>query len=530
VSGKQSQKLGRLGEKEFGILCTQQGATSNESVEDDHGWDHIVEVEPASKLALPADLRDGITRALVQVKSTAGKQRRARVKLSNALKAIQTDLPCFLVLMVFEGIELTEVRVRHFWTNEIKRILKRAREAHRDNRDDLHKIYLEFSMEDLPDVLSNLVEVLCSQVSEHGAKYGREKQSVRENIGYDETRVVGEFTFDGNVTAGDIVDWELSDDAELLLSNFDFKDMRFGIPATKVEQPTAGSKISVGLTPRVGILRLTRGTSCLELDAQLIFPTMVKPDHEAFQVRVKTALFDIRLSPRAEGTINANVDLQIETVWDHHVLAELTNWCDGSPISFQIDCDEGNLFNGHLKPEFTPDEWSKKVSAGGRVAEALVGRQVLQGIPQAHDRIWSQIAWLAQIEMLFGKLSRRLSIPIDTPFDTSCFHIVAFVVFELGDFFHSANLKFRILQNSQDEHHWHLYFDAAQVVHPKKFKTDYSSMLAIAQNEFERLISNPEQGCLSIGTGDIIDIFSTDQERTFVSIHQPQNSDEPTFS
>lgn len=512
-----------MGEKEFSLLCTQQGATSNGSTEDDHGWDHIVEVEPANKLSLPADLRDGITRAFVQVKSTAGRQRKTRVKLSNALKAIQTDLPCFLVLMVFEGNELTEVRIRHFWTNEIERALKRAREAYRDNRDDLHKIYLDFSMEGLPDVRSNLVETLCFHVSEHGAKYGREKQSIRENIGYNVPRVIGEFTFDDDVTADDLVDWELSDDAELALSNFDFKDMRFGIPASTVEYPTAGSKISVGLTPREGILRLTRGTSCLELDAQLISPTVVKPDHEAFQVRVKTALFDIRLSPRSEGTIKVNVDLQTETVWDLYVLAELTDWCDGSPIPFQIDCDEGSLFNGHLKPEFTQDEWSKKVSAGGRVAEALVGKQVLQGIAQEHDRIWYQLAWLAQIEFLFGKLSRRLSIPVETPFDSSCFHIVAFVVFELGDFFHSANLKFRILQSSQDEHHWQIYFDAAQVIHHKKFKTDYSNMLAIAQKEFERLISAPEQRCLSIGTGDIFDVFSNDPERTFVTIHQPQN-------
>ncbi len=67
MSGKKSQNLGRQGEKEFGLLCTQQGATTNDSTEDDHGWDHIVEVEPASMLALPADLRDGITRALVRV-------------------------------------------------------------------------------------------------------------------------------------------------------------------------------------------------------------------------------------------------------------------------------------------------------------------------------------------------------------------------------------------------------------------------------------------------------------------------------
>jgi len=522
VSGKKSRSLGRLGEKEFGLLCTQQGATSNDSTEDDHGWDHIVEAELPNKSTLPADLRDGLMRALVQVKSTAGKKRKAKINLSNALKAIQTDLPCFLVLMIFEGTELIEVRIIHFWTKEIERLLKRAREAHRDKRDDFHKIYLEFSLDDLPDARSNLIHDIFSHVPAHGANYGREKQSIRDNTGYDETRVVGEFTFDGNVTAEEIVDWELSDDAELLLANFDFKDMRFDIPASSVEQPTAGSRISVGLTPQDGILRLIRGSSSLELNAKLFYPTMVKPDHEAFQVRVRTALFDIRLSPHSEGKLEAKVDLQVETAWDCYVLAEMANWSDGSPISFQIDCENGSLFNGYLTPGFPQDDWTKKTSAGGRVAAALAGKQGLEAIPQEHNKIWPQLAWLAQIEALFGRQSRRLSIPIDTPFDTSCFHLVAFVVFELGDFFYSANLKFRILQHSQDECHWHLFLDTAQAVHLKKFKTDYSSMLVIAQKEFERLVSHPEQSCLSIGTGDIVEMFSNDPERTFVTIHRPE--------
>ncbi len=521
MSGMKSVNLGRLGEKKFSELCTQQSATCNASTEDEHGWDYIVEFDPGHQTTLPADLRDGIIRSLVQVKATQGKKQVARIKLSNALKAIQTDLPCFLVLLVFDGTELAGLFVRHFWNEEIEHILRRAREAHRDGRDDLHKIELQFSFAALEDVQTKLIKVLCSHVSKHGSDYGQEKKTVRDNVGYSETRMVGKFTFDQGTTAKDIVDWQLSDDAQISISNFDLQDMRFDIPASKVDQPTSGTKISVGLTPLEGVLRIVKGAQSLELNAKIYLPVLIGLEHEDFKVRIKTALFDMNLSPRGGGMMQANVIQELVTLWDHYVTAELAGWDESEKVDFQIDCEAGRLFQGYLLPTIEADEWSKRIVAGGRIAMLLAGRQELVDLLAEHGRAWRQISWLAKLEPVFGELPKKLTFQMDAPMDTRCHHVLAFVVFELGDFYYSVNIAFPVKHQNVECNRWEVFFDGVQILNSKRFKTDYASMRSIAQQDFENLVGSRERVSLVLGSGDLIDWFSNDQDRNIVTIHEP---------
>ena len=41
-----SSKLGRIAEDQFKMLCADAGITCNKSIEDDHGWDFLVEYIP----------------------------------------------------------------------------------------------------------------------------------------------------------------------------------------------------------------------------------------------------------------------------------------------------------------------------------------------------------------------------------------------------------------------------------------------------------------------------------------------------
>ncbi|MCK8463108.1 hypothetical protein MUY35_04510 [Aliiroseovarius sp. S1339] len=366
-----------------------------------------------------------------------------------------------------------------------------------------------------------MTEVLCAHVSKYGTNYGQEKKNVRENVGYSETRAIGEFTFDDGVTAKDIVDWQLTDDAQILLSNFDMKDMRFDIPASTVEKPSAGSKLSVGLKPREGVLRVTKDNRSLELDAKIYSPFLIGPEHEDFKVRVKTALFDMKMSPRGRGTTQARVTLELETVWDHYVAAELASWDENEQVDFQLDCEAGTIFNGNLLPTLQADEGTEKIVSGGRLAALLAGRQALVELSPKHDRAWQQITWLAKLEPFLAMPSKQLSFKLDTPRDVSCCDILAFVVFELGDFFYSVNLAFPVRHQNVQDDQWQLYFDAFEVLNLKRFKTEYTNMRRIAQQEFDTLVEGRQQCCVAVGTGDLIDWFSEDQERTFITLHEP---------
>ncbi|WP_305972599.1 MULTISPECIES: hypothetical protein [unclassified Mameliella] len=524
MTGMPSVRLGRLGEKIFSERCTRQGATCNPSTEDEHGWDYIVEFDPGHQSNLPADLHKGIFRSLVQIKTTRNRKRVAKIKLSNALKAIQTDLPCFLVLLKFDADECTGIYVRHFWTCEIERVLKRAREAHRDDNNDLHKIELQFSFNELDDVQECIIDNIYSHTLKHGSQYGQKKKSIRETIGYPEARAIGDFVFDGKVTAKDIVEGQLNDDAQLPLSHFDIRDMRFDIPASIVPQPTSGSKISITPTPRESVLRIVKGTQSFEIDAKVYIPGIVGPEHDDFRVRVKSALLDMKLPPLGGGTYRAEMNLDLQTVWDYYVVAELAECDEDDKVRFEVCLESGNIFQGNFininfRHELGAGEWSEKISKGGRLAVLLAGRQVLVDLSPDHDRIWRQFSRLAKLEPIFSEIPKKLSFEMDSPLQNDCQEVLAFFVFELGDFCHSVNLSFPVRHQNIEGEQCEIVIDQAEIHNSKRFKTEHTNMQRIARQEFEKQVEGRRRVSIVLGNGDLIDWFSSDQDRNFVTVH-----------
>lgn len=522
MSGKKSQQLGRIGEAEFKLLCSKQDATCNPSVEDDHGWDHIVEIAADNKQELPADLQEGVVRSLVQVKSTRSNQRKVKIKLSNALKAIQTDLPCFIVLMVFNGEELSEVLVRHFWSDDIERILKKAREAHRDKTPNLHKIHLEFSMNGFPDVQGDLVETIFSTVSEFGTNYGKEKKSIRDNVGYDDIRALAQLTFQSEVTVEDIVNLELGTISNLPLASFDLLDQRFNISTSMVNQPTAGSTISVEPKPTNGVVRLVQGTKALELEANLYSSSVIKADDPAFRMRVQTALMDFTLSPNSGNSTTTELKLEHKTLWDNYVFAELANWSEIGHISSEIICDHGTLFHGHINPKLEVNAWTKSVGAGGRIVEQIVGKDYLTTIPANEKQAVQQLSRFASLEPFFGDLLKRLTFVADAPKNLTCNFIAAFIVFELGEHFHSTTLVFPVKNQQSNKKSWDIGFGSPHLKGYKKFKSNLPNMRHEAKKELDRLVNDPGQVYITLGSGELTDWFSNDPELKHVTIHHPE--------
>ena len=92
------QRSGRPAQDEFKLLCSQRNITCNPSLEDDHGWDFIVEIQASGSDELLADKVPAPRQVLVQDKSAKNKSAQTRIKLSNALKFAKTALPSFVVL------------------------------------------------------------------------------------------------------------------------------------------------------------------------------------------------------------------------------------------------------------------------------------------------------------------------------------------------------------------------------------------------------------------------------------------------
>ena len=68
--------MGREAEAAFRHRCLVEGVTCNESLQDDNGWDFLVEIPQEVAAGTPNDKRPAARSALVHVKWTGGSRRR----------------------------------------------------------------------------------------------------------------------------------------------------------------------------------------------------------------------------------------------------------------------------------------------------------------------------------------------------------------------------------------------------------------------------------------------------------------------
>lgn len=219
--------------------------------------------------------------------------------------------------------------------------------------------------------------------------------------------------------------------------------------------------------------------------------------------------------------MQARVNLELNTVWDHYVAAEVAVWDESELVDFQIDCEAGNLFHGTLSPTLISHEFSQTIVAGGRIATLLTKRQELVNISQEHDRIWRQISWLAKLEPVLGSFSKKFTFQKFEPIDTKYHHVLAYIVFELGDYFHSVNLAFPIRHRQQEGDQLEIFFNDFEVLSQKRFKTDHKIMRQMAEQDFEKLVEGRKEASIVVRTGDLIDWFSNEQEQNYVTFHRP---------
>ena len=84
-------RSGRPAQDEFKLLCSQAEVTCNSSVEDDHGWDFIVEFAAQGETHQPLDKVPGPRQALVQVNTTVAIPRYDSGAVGNDTIALSID-------------------------------------------------------------------------------------------------------------------------------------------------------------------------------------------------------------------------------------------------------------------------------------------------------------------------------------------------------------------------------------------------------------------------------------------------------
>ena len=188
----ESDRIGRIGERHFELLCERAGLFCNKSTVDIMGWDFIVEFPMGSggQSSLPLDRRQ-TNAARVQLKSTLGRTgNRIRLSLSAIDRLAKDPRPALVIVfrMRADG-EIQSAYLVHLIGNELARVLKRlrlaeARKAHDINHVDISYDYEKVGQRFEPTAagLSSALSAACGQ--DPGA-YTAKKQRQLDELGYE---------------------------------------------------------------------------------------------------------------------------------------------------------------------------------------------------------------------------------------------------------------------------------------------------------------------------------------------------------
>jgi len=186
-----SDRIGRIGERQFEVLCERAGLYCNKSAVDVMGWDFIVEfpMAPVGQ-AIPLDQRP-TNAARVQLKSTLGRSgNRIRLSLSAIDRLAKDPRPAVIVVFRLRADgELQSAYLVHLFGNELARVLKRlrlaeARKAYDINQTDISYDYERVGVrfEPTPIGLSAALSAACG--GNPGA-YTIEKHRQLTELGYE---------------------------------------------------------------------------------------------------------------------------------------------------------------------------------------------------------------------------------------------------------------------------------------------------------------------------------------------------------
>lgn len=297
------QMIGRRGEKRFDVMCSDAGVTCNRSIEDDYGWDKLIEFPPRSAPFAAIDMQPAHLVAAVQVKTTEGPSRSVSISLSNALRYAKSDLPQFIVLVALDGAE-PRFFARHAWGAVIAEWLKAGRQADADGVTAPHtkSVSLTFRPED--ERGPRLLDWIRSEVEAVAEPYAATKRRFVELVGFEEGHGTAHMTLSLQ-SVDELLEVQLGLRPEVDATRFSYTSERFGIRARRPEIDEENVRIELTPEGRDCTLRLDFPSGAgITVPAKLYSASA----GEAFAIRVASRPLDITAGPR--GRVRAKASIQ----------------------------------------------------------------------------------------------------------------------------------------------------------------------------------------------------------------------------
>ncbi|RVO69639.1 hypothetical protein [Sinorhizobium meliloti] len=216
-------RIPRWAEKLFSARCSLGDAVASQPDEDVNGWDYFIEFPDRSQ-TFASEKSPARRQAFAQIKSTTGSGQRSNVKLSNMLKACNSQDPWFIFLVRKDGV----IFGREIINDLLYRALKEVRRARLDGKQ-LHKrsISVEFGTNDR--IEGDVVAWMETRFGASWLDYAETKKKQFETKGYERGYGTGKLT----ITANSVEDFRnnfLGLGSGLQVDRFVYNDNRFGLP------------------------------------------------------------------------------------------------------------------------------------------------------------------------------------------------------------------------------------------------------------------------------------------------------------
>ena len=308
---KHNQMIGRRGEKQFSLLCSEADITCNQSIEDDFGWDMTIEFPPKPQPLIALDMHRGPVAALVQVKATEGATRSVQISLANALRYAGSPLPTFVVLVVLQP-DGPRYFVKHVWTPLIGAWLQVARLADAEGRIDTHLQKITMVFEETDEQTGGLLAWIEQQIAKITSPYAAEKIRIFETVGFGEARGTAKISLRLD-SERDFLDMQLGLKPNVHASRFVYHSERFGISSGQPEVDLRDVLIELTPEGRPAQLRATFPSGLSTLVSATLY-NAENGDTRAW--RIVSQCLDIVYGPngrvRAKANLNATVEASIE--------------------------------------------------------------------------------------------------------------------------------------------------------------------------------------------------------------------------
>lgn len=359
------KRLPQFAEHHFASLCATAGVVCNASDQDECGWDFFLQYPIDVDPKRPADMQPDGPEALVQVKSTRNGPLVARMKLSNALRAVRANQPYFVVLVVPDA-QAPRVYVRHFWHAEIERTLRRVRVAERQGDTLFNRRHFDIRMGEA-DVHDDVLGWMRSAIASVKPSYAVEKRRIAGTVGHEDGFGSMDVTFDG--TEDDLLDLQLGLIESLPVTRARFVPERFGIPAPKPQIDVADARLFVEPDGRAARLRLQGGSPTEELfvDAKFYGASLPVGKVTRFRWRVDAAPLTMI---GGEGGYSAKMSMRTD---ERRPLAALVffltmaGWRAAGPVGCHLFLDDQIIPLGTLNLDAGEEQPAWGGASGGRI-------------------------------------------------------------------------------------------------------------------------------------------------------------------